>query len=194
MPNTIYTYQPIDPIECMGDSLTKINNNNFLADGAIGVLETRIATVSSDLNTRINTTNTTLSTVPYARLNDGNQSGSAPIFGARAWVNFDGSRKSDGTAVKDNTNRFIRGSGNINYVLRTAVGKYTVVFNTPLQDENYALFGSSTLNTNLFMEVSPGTNSMTSLSCQINVGYDYGGGSGTTFYDDPETILVSFIR
>lgn len=47
MPNTIYTYQPIDPAECIGDSVYKINNNNNFAANAIGDLETRIATISS---------------------------------------------------------------------------------------------------------------------------------------------------
>lgn len=50
MPNTIYTYQSIDPAECIGDSVYKINNNNNFAANAIGDLETRIATLSAALN------------------------------------------------------------------------------------------------------------------------------------------------
>lgn len=67
MANSIYTYQSIAAEECMGDSLFKINNNNFQADNAIGVLEDRI----QDLNSLINTLSSNMDqimNVPYARL------------------------------------------------------------------------------------------------------------------------------
>lgn len=54
MANSIYTYQSIAAEECMGDSLFKINNNNFQADNAIGVLETNINTLSGNLFTLSN--------------------------------------------------------------------------------------------------------------------------------------------
>lgn len=58
-----------------------------------------------------------------------NASGSAPVFAARAWANFDGT---DGS---------IRASGNIASITRTATGTYTVTFTTALSDANYAFIG-----------------------------------------------------
>jgi hypothetical protein len=68
----------------------------------------------------------------------GAQTGSAPIYGARAWVNFDANRDSTGASNTNNTNRFIRGSGNVSSVLRTATGTYNVTFTTQMPDANYA--------------------------------------------------------
>jgi hypothetical protein len=53
--------------------------------------------------------------------------GSAPYFGARAWVSFAGA---SGT---------IGASGNIASVSRTAAGVYTVTFTTAMPDTNYAI-------------------------------------------------------
>lgn len=58
---------------------------------------------------------------------DGAQSGSAPIYGARAWVNFNGT----GTVA-------IRASGNVSSVTDNGVGDYTVNFTTAMPDANYA--------------------------------------------------------
>jgi hypothetical protein len=64
---------------------------------------------------------------------DGSQSGSAPIYGVRAWVNFNGV----GTAV-------IREKGNVASVTRgSTAGLYTITFPTatPMPDTNYAIVG-----------------------------------------------------
>jgi hypothetical protein len=68
-----------------------------------------------------------------------NASGSAPVFACRAWVNFDGTKDTTGAASTANTNRLIRGSGNVTSVLRNAAGDYTVTFTTALPDENYCV-------------------------------------------------------
>jgi hypothetical protein len=57
---------------------------------------------------------------------DGAQSGSAPIYGARAWVNFDGT----GTVA-------IRASGNVSSITDNGTGNYTVNFTTAMTDANY---------------------------------------------------------
>jgi hypothetical protein len=80
------------------------------------------------------------SAVTPAKLS-GAQSGSAPIFGARAWVNFDGTRNETGGSDTATTNRFIRASGNVSSVLRNGVGDYTVNFTVAMQDVNYAATG-----------------------------------------------------
>lgn len=73
---------------------------------------------------------------------DGAQTGTAPIFGCRAWVNFDATKDSTGTVSSANTNRLIRASGNVTSVLKTSNGVYTVTFTTALPDENFAVYGS----------------------------------------------------
>ncbi len=62
---------------------------------------------------------------------DGAQSGSAPIYGARAWVNFNGT----GTVA-------IRASGNVSSITDNAAGNYTINFTTALPDANYSAVGS----------------------------------------------------
>ena len=69
--------------------------------------------------------------VTPSKLN-GAQSGSAPIYGVRAWVNFNGT----GTVA-------IRGSGNVSSITDNGVGDYTINFTTALPDANYAISGSS---------------------------------------------------
>jgi hypothetical protein len=61
----------------------------------------------------------------------GSQTGSAPMFAARAWVNFDGTT-SPGT---------IRANGNVSSVTRNGTGDYTINFATAMPDANYALIG-----------------------------------------------------
>jgi multidrug efflux pump subunit AcrA (membrane-fusion protein) len=56
-----------------------------------------------------------------------NATGSAPIFAARAWVNFNGT----GTVA-------IRASGNVTSITDNNTGDYTVNFTTAMPDANYA--------------------------------------------------------
>lgn len=69
----------------------------------------------------------------------GGQSGSAPIYGCRAWVNFDGTRNEADTGASTNgANVKIRASGNVTSVLKNGTGDYTVNFTTALADGFYA--------------------------------------------------------
>jgi hypothetical protein len=63
---------------------------------------------------------------------NGGQSGSAPIYAARAWVNFDGT-----TAGANPAPMTIRASGNVSSVTRNATGNFTVNFTTAMTDTNY---------------------------------------------------------
>ena len=63
-----------------------------------------------------------------------NASGTAPIYAARAWVNFDGSSGTIGTG---------RGSGNVSSVTDHGTGDYTINFTTDMPDANYCIAGSS---------------------------------------------------
>jgi hypothetical protein len=58
----------------------------------------------------------------------GSQTGSAPMFAARAWVNFDGT----GTVA-------IRANGNVSSITDNGVGRYTVNFTTAMVDAEYAV-------------------------------------------------------
>lgn len=57
------------------------------------------------------------------------QSNNLPVFQVRAWVSFDGA---DGS---------INASGNVASVTRNGTGDYTIAFNTPMPDGNYAVCG-----------------------------------------------------
>jgi hypothetical protein len=59
------------------------------------------------------------------------QSGSAPIYAARAWVNFNGT----GTVA-------IRASGNVSSITDHGVGLYTLNYTTAMPNANYALAGA----------------------------------------------------
>lgn len=75
---------------------------------------------------------------------DGAQTGTAPIYGCRAWVNFDGTRNEADTGASTNgANVKIRASGNVTSVLKNATGDYTITFTTAMSDVNYAAVGSS---------------------------------------------------
>ena len=56
-----------------------------------------------------------------------NATGSAPVYGCRAWVNFDGT----GTVA-------IRASGNVTSITDNGTGNYTVNFTTAMPDANYS--------------------------------------------------------
>lgn len=58
--------------------------------------------------------------------------GTAPIYGIRAWANFDG--------VMAGT--YIRNSGNVSSVTDLGVGSYQVNFNTAMLSASYAVVGS----------------------------------------------------
>ena len=63
-----------------------------------------------------------------------------PLFGCRAFVNFDGTSTTNVT-VNGNTEAHcaIRASGNVSKVVRTGQGDYTVFFTTAMPDTNYVV-------------------------------------------------------
>ena len=72
-----------------------------------------------------------------AKLN-GIQTGDAPVFGVRAWVNFDATRDAYGDTNALLTARFVRASGNVLSVVKTAQGYYRINFDTYMPDGLYA--------------------------------------------------------
>jgi len=63
-------------------------------------------------------------------------SGTAPLFAARAWVNFNGT----GTVA-------IRASGNVSSITDNGTGDYTVNFTTAMPDIDYTVCASGMRNT-----------------------------------------------
>lgn len=65
--------------------------------------------------------------------------GTTPVFGCRAFVNFDGTKDTTGAVSELNTDRLIRAAGNISSVTRNSEGSYTITFSPALPDSNYAV-------------------------------------------------------
>ena len=115
----------------------------------------------------------------------GAQSGSAPIFGARAWVNFNGT----GTVA-------IRASGNVSSITDNGTGDYTVNFTTALPDANYAIAGniesaggnSALLQASAAMGTAPSGAQRSTSSCRILTT------SSSSTLTDAAAISVFFIR
>jgi hypothetical protein len=73
--------------------------------------------------------------------------GTAPVYGVRVWVSFDGTKNTSGVTDYTNTNRFILGSGNVTNVLRTSAGNYTISFSTALSNALYSVTYSTSAAT-----------------------------------------------
>ena len=115
----------------------------------------------------------------------GAQTGSAPIYGCRAWVNFDGTSVTD---VGGEDRCAINASGNVSKVVRNSTGIYTVHFATALQDALYAASFSAapTVNSgNPIFQLSTNT----SASCTFNVVQ-----RGAGAVDNSTTVTAMFMR
>lgn len=76
--------------------------------------------------------------------------GTAPLFGARAWVVFETNKNAAGTAENPltATGRFIQASGNVSSVTRDSAGVYKITFAQPMPDTNYIIIANSATNFN----------------------------------------------
>jgi hypothetical protein len=110
---------------------------------------------------------------------DGAQTGTAPIYGARAWVNFNGT----GTVA-------IRASGNVSSITDNGVGDYTVNFATAMVDANYAFMASCGNTTGA--GTNPSVTTRTQLSTTTSARVILNGATGTA--NDLDTISVSIFR
>jgi hypothetical protein len=113
----------------------------------------------------------------------GAQSGSAPIYGARAWVNFNGT----GTVA-------IRASGNVSSITDNGTGDYTVNFTTAMPDANYGAYAlsSSTAGSTVgtVSIYSFGVTSYTTSSVRIRTS----GNSANLTAEDATFVNVSIFR
>lgn len=119
---------------------------------------------------------------------DGAQTGTAPIYGCRAWVNFDGT----GTI---GTNQTIRASGNVTSVLKNGTGDYTVNFTTAMPDANYAAVAMGLSGTAAYGD-SWSTNAYNTApvagSIRISNTYQDDNSNTTTFKDSSHMFLTVF--
>lgn len=83
----------------------------------------------------ISGTDTSKAITPGTMRDAFNATGSAPVYAARAWVNFNGT----GTVS-------IRSSGNVSSITDNGTGDYTVNFSSALPDANYCTIGTSIYN------------------------------------------------
>jgi len=125
-----------------------------------------------------------------------NATGNAPVYGCRAWVNFDGTRDSTGAASTANTARFIRASGNVTSVVRNSTGDYMVNFTVAMPDANYCMSGNAANHTtsegysyhlNRHVTVTQTTSALRVTSKYHTVG------GGAVLFDNPE-LHVSIFR
>lgn len=124
-------------------------------------------------------TDTTRAVTPAGLFGGLNATGTAPIYAARAWVNFNGT----GTVA-------IRASGNVSSITDNGVGDYTVNFTTAMPDANYAVvFGinggrTATANTGL-----DATNILNKIASAVRIVT-----GGSTNYADVSDISVIIHR
>ena len=115
----------------------------------------------------------------------GAQSGSAPVYGCRAWVNFDGTRNEADTGASTNgANVKIRASGNVSSVLKNGTGDYTITFTTAMPDANYSLIvntSDSSGNTTSISFLRWFTASPTTSASRIGTTNDAGAAFDTPF-------------
>lgn len=103
----------------------------------------------------------------------GGQSGSAPIYGCRAWVRFDPFRDASGATNTLNTNRFLINRGNVTSVLRNSTGDYTITFTVPMPNTDYAILGTTGTNdtsVNALICYELNTNSRTNTTVRVGCG------------------------
>ena len=109
--------------------------------------------------------------------------GTAPLYMARAWVNFNGT----GTVA-------IRGSGNVSSITDNGTGDYTVNFTTAMSDGNWSASGIAQLAINS----SGRENMFVSLRRENNLPTTNGRistqASDTTTVTDAALVAVMFVR
>ena len=125
------------------------------AGAAVGTTDTQTLTNKDIVATQLT------GDIAAARITNAlNASGSAPIFAARAWVNFNGT----GTVA-------IRASGNVSSITDNGVGSYTLNFTTALDDTNYSFVGTARATATVYMFVCPvlaAPKATTSLRVSVN--------------------------
>jgi hypothetical protein len=94
---------------------------------------------------------------------NGGQSGNAPIYAARAWVNFDGTN-----AFSPNpSTSAIRASGNVSSITDINIGRYVVNFTTAMPDVNYSVNVSARISGVSTVAIVAPDNTLTTSSFEV---------------------------
>jgi hypothetical protein len=156
---------------------------------ATGALPTAITVASANIvDGTIVTADIADAAITAPKLN-GAQTGTAPIYGVRAWVAFDPNRNAAGSADTLLTARYLISSGNVTSVTKTATGRYTVLITTALPDANYAYFATAQAdgsNAPLVYRQNSGTKSTTQFQIETMTR------SGSL--RDFDEVCISFMR
>jgi len=104
-----------------------------------------------------------------------NASGDAPIYAARAWVNFNGT----GTVA-------IRASGNVTSITDNGVGDYTLNFTTAMPDTNYAVVGMTQATIGTLVAICVGGVTWAVGSVRVRASMS------NTYYDGTDVSVVIF--
>jgi hypothetical protein len=183
-----FSDSPVVPTASVNDNTTKAASTAFvvaqIADDApakngTGATGTWAISISG---TAATATTVADAAITAAKLS-GAQSGSAPVFGARAWVRFDGT----GTT---GANQTINAQGNVASVFKNATGDYTINFTTAIDDTNYCVVGTGigTSSQTEFIVTTAGTTAFNTTSVRIGTR----GGSGGL--GDVKNISVAIFR
>ena len=125
---------------------------------------------------------------------DGAQTGSAPIYGCRAWVNFNGTRNATDTGASTNgANVLIRASGNVSSVTRVATGQYTVNFTTAMPDANYSTHATTTSNSSSAFSASTVDGRTLTTTSSVRIVTSFANASNNSYYD-PDDVSVAIFR
>lgn len=113
-------------------------------------------------------TNKTLTTPNIDSSQVATVSGTAPLYMARAWVNFNGT----GTVA-------IRGSANVSSITDVATGQYAVNFSTAMVDANYCTNVTGTHNSGVYVAWGAISNATPPTSSAVRVDFNANGGALT---------------
>ena len=111
----------------------------------------------------------------------GAQTGSAPIYGCRAWVNFDGTRNEADTGASTNgANVKIRANGNVASVLKNGTGDYTITFTTAMPDANYSFAFGAGADAVIGLPTLSAKSAVAPTASALRVATDNGANQGAT--------------
>lgn len=166
-----------------GDTLTVpghwLAGNNGPIINVQNELGTDPSGYAADVKTRLNDINPS-----EGNLNlDAGYGSKAPIYGVRAWVNFDGTTNTGG-------NCDIRASANVSSVTDNGTGDYTINFTSAMPDVNYCTVYGDEGGFDVQRYISIGTKS--TASHNIKTGHQ--NSSGTLTQANIGTVQVAWVR
>ena len=118
-----------------------------------------------------------------------------PLFGCRAFVNFNGENRTNVT-VNGATEAHcaIRSSGNVSKVVRNTQGIYTIHFVTPMPDTNYIVLGSSIGNVTNYYSSPHGHSDNVISTASVKIALPATLGSNVVLQDIDTVQILSLIH